>query len=160
MRSKNRSRCPRQAPSYRPARGPCVQSSCLPRFHEQRLRVARDHQLLVRGNRPRGDAARSGAYAWTAGVVRCPIELHPEPPRIPAHALAQRRAVLADSRSEHDRIESTQRRGERTQLAADAIDVEIDCSFCTRLVARKERAHVARYSGNAKKTRLLIDQLL
>jgi len=38
--------------------------------------------------------------------------------------------VLADARSEDERIESAERCGERSELASDAVDEEVDRLFC------------------------------
>src|SRR5512143_1136266 len=122
--------------------------------------VARDHQLFVRGDRPRRDTAARLAEAWTTGVVGGGVELHAEPLRVAAHPLAQARTVLADAGGEHDRVETPERRGERAQLAADPIDEEIDRGLRRRFRARLERAHVARDAGHAEQPGLLVDQLL
>ena len=47
------------------------------------------------------------------------MELDSEPLRVAAHALPQTDTVLPNARREHDGIQPTERRGQRTQLAAD-----------------------------------------
>ena len=76
-------------------------------------RVSRDHQLLVGRNRPRRHAARRGADARAVGGVGRRVDLDAKPRRVATHALAQRPAVFADSRGEHDRVESAGGRRER-----------------------------------------------
>src|SRR5207237_5766611 len=53
-----------------------------------------------------------------------------------------------------------ERAGERSELATDPIDVQIDRGLCVRIAAVLKRSHVARDARYAKQSRLLIDQFL
>src|SRR5215831_12462815 len=106
--------------------------------------MPRDHQLLVgRDDEGRNLAARC-ADARRAVAVGFAIELDSEPRGVAAYSFPQARAVLADAGREHDRLEAAQRGGERSQLASDPVDKEIDRELRLRGVARFERAHVTR----------------
>ena len=95
-----------------------------------------------------------------AGLVGRVVQHHAEPGRGAADALADLGAVLADATGEHQRIEAAQRSGERTQLARDAVDVQIDREPGARLLAGEQRAHVARDARDAEQPGLVVDQLL
>src|SRR4029079_903381 len=131
------SRCRRRALSFPAGRGGSL---------EQSARVARYHEFLVGGHDPGRDAARLGADARAAGVVRLRVELDAEPSRAAANARAGLGRVLADTSGEDDGVEALQRSGERTELAADAVDVEVDRQLRSWLTAREQRAHVARHA--------------
>src|SRR5262245_8238235 len=124
--------------------------------------MPRDHQLFVGGDHPGCDAARRAAYLRSAARagVGVGLERETEPGGVGADPRAQARTVLADAGGEYDRIEATERRGERAELAADAIGVKIDRRLRARRVARFQRAHVARYARHAEQAGLLVDQLL
>jgi hypothetical protein len=92
--------------------------------------------------------------------IRAGVELDAEPRGLPAHALADRRRVLADARREDDRVETAERRGQRAQLAADAVDEELDRELRLRLRGLEQHAHVARYPRDAEQPRLAVDELL
>ena len=47
------------------------------------------------------------------------IELHAQPGRVAADALADRRRMLADARGEDQRVDAACRSGERAELAPD-----------------------------------------
>ena len=57
-----------------------------------------------------------------AVLVGLGVELHAEPRRVAADALADRGGVLADAAGEDERVEPAERGGERAQLAPDAVD--------------------------------------
>src|SRR5262249_55662314 len=107
-----------------------------------------DHQLLVGRNDPRGHTARPRADAPGARVLARATALEHTQGCIATTPLAQRAAVLADPRGEHDGIDPAERGGERAQLASNAVDEEIDRDLGIRLAARFERAHVAGDTGN------------
>src|SRR5213592_3634950 len=94
---------------------------------EQLARVARDHQLFVGRNDPRGNTARVGADPYCVTGVRVGIELNAEPRRVAAYTFANRPAVLADPRGEDNGVQTAERSGQRAQLTRDSIDVQIDC---------------------------------
>src|SRR6478736_6200096 len=119
--------------------------------------MARDHQLFVGGDHPRGDPARSAADARTVRGVRLRVELDAEPRRLPAHALADRRGALADAGGEDDGVQAAERGGERAELAPDAIDEEFHRELRAGRFGLEELAHIARNSGNAEEPGLLVD---
>src|SRR6185437_8773425 len=66
----------------------------------------------------------------------------------------------SDAGREDDRIDSAERGRERAELTPDAIEIEIDGELCARLIARQQRAHVARDAGHTEQARLIVDELL
>ena len=67
-----------------------------------------------------------------AGLMRGPplafgvlVELQPEPARVATDAGADRNGVLADAAGEHHGVEPAERRRERAELAADAVDEQV-----------------------------------
>ena len=89
----------------------CGARSSAPRWSGSPTRTTRLAGVLMRGPPP----------ALAAGV-----ELDAEPRRVAADALADRRRVLADAGGEHERVEAAERGGQRAELAADAVDEQID----------------------------------
>ena len=82
--------------------------------------MARDHQFFVGGDHPHRDLAGRRADARPAGLVGRRIELHAQPRRVAADALAYRRRMLADARGEDQRVDAAGRRGKRPEFAPDA----------------------------------------
>ncbi len=99
-----------------------------------------------------------GADARSAGRIRGRVQLDAEPRGGVADLRADLGGVLANSRREHDRIQTTQRAGKGTQFAPDAIDKEIDGKFRARLGTRQKRSHVAGDPRNAEQAGLLVQQ--
>ena len=67
--------------------------------------------------------------------------------------------MLADARGENKCIESVECGGERSQLATDAVDKQVDRLGGIWLVARQQCLHVVAEAGNAKQPRRLIKQV-
>src|SRR5271165_1246627 len=79
------------------------------RSHEcKSISMTSDHEFLVRRNDPGGHPAVASADAWPPGLVGCLVQLDAEPCRIAADPCSDRRGVLADSGSEHQRVEPAQ----------------------------------------------------
>src|SRR4030095_3340290 len=108
---------------------------------------------------PDRDAACPGTDPWAAGRVGRRVELYPQPASIAAYPLAQGGAVLADPGREDNRIQPAERSRERSQLAADSVNVEVDRGFRTGLVAFEQDAHVAGNARHTEQAGLLIDEL-
>ena len=85
-----------------------------------------DHEFLVRRDDPRRNPAVAPADARSPGLVGRLVQLDAEPCGIAADPCSDRGGVLANSRGEHQRVEPAQGRGQRAQLAADAVDIEVD----------------------------------
>src|SRR5262247_921195 len=88
--------------------------------------MAGDHQLLVGRHDPRGDLRGVGRDAGGPPRVGGLVERDAEPGRVAADARAQLGVVLADAGGDDDRVEAAERRGERAELAPDAMDEELD----------------------------------
>src|SRR3954451_25244838 len=109
--------------------------------------MAGDDAFLVRGQYPGRDPATRRADARTTGGICLRIEPDAQPSCALAHRFPHAAAVLADAAGEDDRIEvASERRGERTELAPDAVDEESHRSRRFRRVARFQHANVARQS--------------
>lgn len=80
---------------------------------EQAPRVARDHELFVGRDRPGAHPAARRADSGPAPFIGRRVEREPEPPRITADALADRRRVLTDPGRKHDGVEPAQGAGLR-----------------------------------------------
>jgi hypothetical protein len=81
--------------------------------------------------------------------------------RASRHIRSRRAALfLADPGREDNRIQPTERSCERSQLAADSVNVEVDRGFRTGLVAFEQDAHVAGNARHTEQAGLLIDELL
>ena len=59
-------------------------------------------------------------------LVGCLVQLDAEPCRAAADPCPDLGGVLANSSGEHQRVEPTEGRCQRAQLAADAIDIKVD----------------------------------
>lgn len=92
--------------------------------------------------------------------IRGLVELDAEPGRVAANAFADGGRVLADAAGEHDRVQTAQRGGQRSEFAADAVADEIDGQLRPRIVRREKRAHVAGKPGHAEQPRLVIEEYL
>src|SRR5262245_51606415 len=88
-------------------------SRCTSLSLEQAPRVTRDHELLVRRHHPCAHTTARRADARSAPGVGPRVELEPEPSRVLAHALADRRRVLTDPACENDRVQSAEGGSER-----------------------------------------------
>jgi hypothetical protein len=56
------------------------------------------------------------------GFVPFLIQLQPQPSGVAADPSTDGRGMLADARSEHQRVQATQCRNQRSQFSSDAID--------------------------------------
>ena len=97
---------------------------------EQMARMPRDHQVLV-GRYDPGRHGGAGARDPRATFgISLLVQGDAKPMRLPAGTRPYLGRVLADARSEDERIESAERCGERSELASDAVDEEVDRLFC------------------------------
>src|SRR5262245_11739416 len=83
--------------------------------------VARDHQVLVGRHHPRRGRRALRRETRASALVRLLVQLDPEPARVAADALPDRARVLADAAGEDERVEASEGRGHRAELAADAV---------------------------------------
>jgi Glycosyltransferase family 36 len=127
---------------------------------DQMLRMTRDHHFLVGWDDPGRRATTRSADGWAAFAIGTLVELYAEPSRIAAYALADGGAVFANAGGEYQRIQASQRSRKRPQFAPDAIDEKIDGELRPWIVRIEQLAHVARYAGDTKQTRLAVEQLL
>src|SRR5215467_5767038 len=101
----------------------------------QRVGMASNHQILVGPNDIGGDAAPGRAYAFFIFPVGGFVQLEAQPGAGSADRASDRRGILADPGGEHDAIEAAQRRGERADVAGDAVAEHFDCKTSARVVA-------------------------
>ena len=130
------------------------------RARDQAPGVSPDHQLLVGRNHPGAHTAARRTDARAARRVGSRVEVDAEPRAVAAHALADRRGVLADSCCEDQSVEPAERAGERAQLAPDAVDEHVDRQRRARIRAREQGPHVARDAGHPEQPGLVIDETL
>src|SRR5205814_6110777 len=97
--------------------------------------MAGDHQVLISLYHVGGDAAVSGGDALLVLAVGCLVQLQPKPSTSLADHASYPRRILAYPGSEHDAIEPAQRRGERADVASDAVAEHFDCKTSARFVA-------------------------
>src|SRR5713226_4873717 len=109
---------------------------------EQMARMPRDHQVLV-GRYDPGRHGGAGARDPRATFgISLLVQGDAKPMRLPAGTRPYLGRVLADARSEDERIEPAERCGERSELASDAVDEEVDRLFCRWGIACQQGAHV------------------
>src|SRR5215472_14479065 len=101
----------------------------------QRAGVASNHQVLVGFYYIGGDTAIGRAYAFFVFPVGCLVQLEAQPSAGVADRASDRRGVLADPGGEHDAIEAAQRRGERADVAGNAVAEHLDFKTSARVVA-------------------------
>src|SRR5207244_3367481 len=96
-----------------------------------------------RGDDPGADAAPGAADMRAPGVVGRLVQLQPEPGGVAADTGADGGGVLADAAREHQRVQSAQGGGQRSQLAADTVDEQVDGLGRLRGRAGEDGAQVA-----------------
>src|SRR5438105_2029698 len=88
--------------------------------------MPRDHELLVGRKSPDRHPTMLPADAGAAGGIRGSVDLEPEPCRLRAYPRPDFGRMLADAAGEDERVEATERGGERAELANDAVDEQLD----------------------------------
>ena len=112
--------------------------------------MARNHQIFVRRNDPRGGPAAGYRDSRTAGGVRRFIEVHTEPCGLLTHSAPNFGGVLADARGEDQRVQPAEGGGERSQLSADPVDKQGDGIGRVRVDARQQGPHVIADAGDTE----------
>ena len=85
-----------------------------------------DHLLLVGRDRIDAYPAAVGRDARAARSIRLVVKFNAEPSAARADALADLGRALADAGGEHEAVEAAEHRSERTELAANPPDKQID----------------------------------
>jgi hypothetical protein len=67
-------------------------------------RMARDHQIFIGRDHPRGRSATGLGQAWAAGLVRALVDVQAKPCRLSADPAANLRRVFADAGGKHQRM--------------------------------------------------------
>ena len=112
--------------------------------------MARNHQIFVGRNDPRGGSAVGYRDFGAADGVRRFIEVHTEPYGLLTHSPPNLGGVLTDARGEDQRVQPAERGGERPQLSADPVDEQGDGIGRVRVGARQQGPHVIANAGNAE----------
>ena len=114
--------------------------------------MARNHQIFVGRNDPRGGRAAGYRDSRAAGCVRRFIEVHTEPHGLLTHSPPNFGGVLTDARSEDKRVQPAESCGERSQLSTDPVDKQGDGIGRVRVVTRQQGPHVIANARNAEQS--------
>src|SRR5690242_8845985 len=93
------------------------------------------HQVFISLYHVGGDSAVSPADALLVLAVGRLVQLQPKPSTGPADHASYPCCILAAPGGEHDAIEPAQRRGERADVASDAVAEHFDCETSPRVIA-------------------------
>ena len=99
--------------------------------------VARNHQIFVGRNDPRGGPTAGHRDSRAAGCVCRFIEVHTEPCGLPTYLPPNLGGVLTDARGENQCVQPAESGGERPQLSTDPVDKQGDGIGRVRVVTRQ-----------------------
>ena len=99
--------------------------------------MARNHQIFVGRNDPRGGRAAGYRDSRAAGCIRRFIEVHTEPYGLLTHSPPNFGGVLTDARGENQCVQPAESGGERPQLSTDPVDKQGDGIGRVRVVTRQ-----------------------
>src|ERR1700726_4507969 len=119
--------------------------------------MAGDHQVLVRFYHISRNAALRCANAILMFSIGSLVQFQSEPCTCPADGAPYRGRILADPGGEDDAIETAERRGERCNVAGDAIAKQLDREAGTYVVTGQELAEIRRNTGKPQHARALIE---
>ena len=121
--------------------------------------MARNHQIFVGLNDPRGGRAAGYRDSRAAGCVRRFIEVHTEPYGLLTHSPPNFGGVLTDARGENQCVQPAESGGERPQLSTDPVDKQGDGIGRVRVVTRQQGPHVIANARNAEQPGGMIQQV-
>src|SRR5271157_1825891 len=103
-----------------PGRRPRVRKdSSTPLLIEQPTGMACDHQVLVSGDHPRRHTGAGTRNAWAAFGIGLLVQGDAKPMRFPTGPRPDLGRVFANSCGEHERVETSQRRGKGAEFASN-----------------------------------------
>src|SRR5271167_3102743 len=112
-----------------------------------------NHQVLVGPYHISADPAVGRTDAPAVLLVGRFVQLEPQPSAGAADSAPHRRRILPDPGGENDPIEAAERRGERRNMAGNAITKYLDREAGTRVVTGQELAEIRRNTREAQHAR-------
>src|SRR5882672_8544863 len=119
--------------------------------------MARDHQVFVGLDDISADPAVRRGDAGPMSAIGSLVELNAEPGARTTDRAADRGRVLAHAGGEHDAVDATHRRRQRSDMARGTMAKNLDGELCARLLAGQQLAEIGGNAGEAEHARAPVE---